>query len=122
MKIILLILLSWFVVACSGSSNEPVASTSPAEADARLVTGTRIINADQEPGNWLSTGRTYDEQRFSPLTKINDGNVSNLGLVWYFDIDTNRAMEATPLKRGPASGGKWVVAALPGTRLPMTPT
>ena len=61
------------------------------------VTAERIINADSEPGNWLSHGRTYDEQRFSPLAKINDGNVADLGLAWHFDIDTNRAMEATPL-------------------------
>ena len=34
------------------------------------VSAQRIIAADKEPGNWLSHGRTYSEQRFSPLTKI----------------------------------------------------
>jgi quinohemoprotein ethanol dehydrogenase len=63
----------------------------------RAVTAERIINADAEPGNWLAHGRTYDEQRFSPLDRVNDSNVGGLGLAWYFDIDTNRAMEATPL-------------------------
>lgn len=61
------------------------------------VTADRIIHADNEPGNWLSTGRTYDEQRFSPLQQINDGNVSNLGLAWYYDLDTSRGQEATPI-------------------------
>ncbi|KPL68287.1 hypothetical protein SZ64_09230 [Erythrobacter sp. SG61-1L] len=53
--------------------------------------------AAPEDGQWLSGGRTYDEQHFSPLTQINDGNVSQLGLAWYADIDTERGMEASPL-------------------------
>ena len=28
----------------------------------------RIVNADKEPGNWFTYSRTYDGQRFSPLT------------------------------------------------------
>ncbi len=46
---------------------------------------------------WLSYGGGYDEQRFSPLGMINDGNVSDLGLAWYADLDTARGQEATPL-------------------------
>jgi alcohol dehydrogenase (cytochrome c)/quinohemoprotein ethanol dehydrogenase len=45
----------------------------------------------------MAYGRTYDEQRFSPLTQINDHNVSQLGLAWYFDLDTHREQEATPV-------------------------
>ncbi|HEY5567979.1 MAG TPA: hypothetical protein VIM81_12155, partial [Gammaproteobacteria bacterium] len=30
------------------------------------VDGARIVAADTEPGNWLTHGRTYAEQRFSP--------------------------------------------------------
>ena len=48
----------------------------------------RIIGADKEPANWLSHGRTYSEQRFSPLTKINTANVGKLGLAWSVDIKT----------------------------------
>src|SRR5271155_995474 len=61
------------------------------------VNGARIANADAEPGNWLTYGRTYSEQRYSPLAKINDKNASQLGLAWFADLDTNRAQEATPL-------------------------
>jgi len=61
------------------------------------VNGSRIINADREPGNWMTYGRTYGEQRFSPLNQMNDRNVSKLGLAWYYDLDTNRGQEATPL-------------------------
>jgi PQQ-dependent dehydrogenase (methanol/ethanol family) len=61
------------------------------------VDGRRIIHADDEPGQWLSVGRTYDEQRFSPLTKITPDNVSSLALTWFADLDTNRGQEASPL-------------------------
>ncbi len=61
------------------------------------VDGARIQAADKEPGNWMSYGRTYDEQRFSPLDKINTGNVGKLGLAWSYDLDTRRGQEATPI-------------------------
>ena len=53
-----------------------------------VVDAERIINADREPQNWLAHGRTYDEQRFSPLTTINTDSVSKLGLAWYLDLGT----------------------------------
>ena len=67
-------------------------STNRAAVDAE-----RIVNADKEPGNWMSYGRTYSEGRFSPLKQVNDQNVGGLGLAWYFDLDTQRGQEATPL-------------------------
>ncbi|MFZ0882158.1 MAG: PQQ-binding-like beta-propeller repeat protein, partial [Candidatus Acidiferrales bacterium] len=63
----------------------------------KAVDGARIIRADDEPGNWMTHGRTYSEQRFSPLKQINDTNVSRLGLAWFYDLDTRRGQEATPL-------------------------
>jgi PQQ-dependent dehydrogenase (methanol/ethanol family) len=61
------------------------------------VSAARLRHADSEPGAWLSVGRTYDEQRFSPLKSINTGNVGQLGLAWSADLDSNRGQEATPL-------------------------
>ncbi len=57
----------------------------------------RLVNAANEPSNWLSHGRTYDEQRHSPLDQINTDNVAELGLAWSFDMYTKRGVEATPL-------------------------
>jgi quinohemoprotein ethanol dehydrogenase len=58
----------------------------------------RLRNADDEPNNWMSTGRTYNEQHFSPLNAINTENVGRLGLAWSFDLDTaHRGQESTPL-------------------------
>ena len=64
---------------------------------ASAVTAERIVNADKEPGNWMTHGRTYSEQRFSPLKQINDKNVEQMGLAWHFDFGTKRGLEATPL-------------------------
>jgi PQQ-dependent dehydrogenase (methanol/ethanol family) len=61
------------------------------------VDSARIINADQEPGNWLTHGRDYAENRQSPLTQIRPENVGNLGLAWFFDTGTTRGLEASPL-------------------------
>jgi PQQ-dependent dehydrogenase (methanol/ethanol family) len=61
------------------------------------VNAERMADADSEPGSWMSHGRTYDEQRFSPLDSINDRNAERLGLSWYFDFPTRRGMQATPL-------------------------
>ena len=68
-------------------------------AEARSVDDQRIINAtQQEPGNWLSYGQTYKEQRFSQLTQINKDNVSALNLAWSKQIgDYNMRMQGTPL-------------------------
>ncbi len=61
------------------------------------VSGSQIVHADDHPQDWLTYGRTYSEQRFSPLKQINDHNAESLGLAWYFDLDTHRGQEATPL-------------------------
>lgn len=57
----------------------------------------RASNSPANIGNWMSHGRTWSEDRFSPLTQINDGNVSELGLAWYDDLATMRGVQATPL-------------------------
>ena len=58
--------------SCTSENNVAPDSAVPApesSSGVRPVTGERIRNADAEPGNWLSNGRTYDEQRFSPLAE-----------------------------------------------------
>jgi quinohemoprotein ethanol dehydrogenase len=61
------------------------------------VDAARLRAADAEPGQWLMDGRNYSAQRYSPLTSINEGNVHQLGLAWYAELDTFRGVEATPL-------------------------
>jgi quinohemoprotein ethanol dehydrogenase len=47
--------------------------------------------------DWAGIGFTYDEQRFSPLTDINDANVGELGIAWFADLEDARGQEATPV-------------------------
>jgi len=61
------------------------------------VDGARIEASAKDGVEWLTHGRTYDEQRFSPLDQINDKTVTQLSLAWYADMDTNRGQEATPI-------------------------
>ena len=64
------------------------------QTQASIVNQETISNPDSE---WLSYGRNYKEQRFSPLDKINRDNIDELDLAWSFKFSTARGMEATPL-------------------------
>jgi quinohemoprotein ethanol dehydrogenase len=97
-------MLAALALSACGKPSEPASTTAPSEAavtapdkPAAAVDGARIIAADQEPGSWMAHGRTYDEQRFSPLAKIDKTNVSKLGLAWDYKLDVDRATEATPI-------------------------
>ena len=66
-------------------------------AVAAQVDQAAIIASKQDGSQWLSHGRTYDEQRFSPLDQITAKNTDKLGLAWSVDLDNHRGLEATPL-------------------------
>jgi len=67
------------------------------QAQPAAVDDERLLDADADIGNWLTYGRTYQEQRFSPLDQINDGNIDQLGLAWSLELPTNQNVESTPL-------------------------
>ena len=87
------------LLALAGCSDDEPGS--PADAGLPPRAGAsddaRIRAASSEPGSWLSHGRTYDEQRWSPLDRVNAGNAANLQRRWTFDTGTERGLEATPL-------------------------
>jgi len=68
-----------------------------AHAGSENLGAQRLRSADQEAQNWLSHGRTYSEQRFSPLAQIDQSNVGKLGLAWTYKLDVDRGVEATPI-------------------------
>ena len=76
------------LLACTPSAEKQAAG---------WVDSKRLSAAAAEPQNWLSHGRDYAEQRFSPLAQVNDTNVGELGLTWFLDFGTDRGLEATPL-------------------------
>lgn len=46
---------------------------------------------------WPSYGRDYTNQRMSPLTQINTGNVKNLTLAWQFKSGVSASFQASPI-------------------------
>ncbi|HEX5091073.1 MAG TPA: PQQ-binding-like beta-propeller repeat protein, partial [Burkholderiales bacterium] len=84
-------------LACGASLAEDKASAE----HIRKVTGkvdTRWIVANaKKTQDWPSYGLDYAETRFSKLKQVNDGNVKDLGLVWTYNLESTRGVEATPL-------------------------
>src|SRR5215468_10581543 len=67
------------------------------EARAGLpITNARLLNAGQEPGNWLMYSGNYSSHRFSRLDQITAENVQRLHPKWIFQEHHPR-VEATPL-------------------------
>jgi quinohemoprotein ethanol dehydrogenase len=63
----------------------------------RRVDQNALKTADKG-SEWLTYGRTYTEQRYSPLNLINATNVSRLAPAWSYDLGNGGGnQEATPL-------------------------
>ena len=88
------------LAGCSEQAQEP-AQMPTTDHDATAVSATQVDDtamADEEKGeNWLAYGRTYSEQRYSPLDQVNKSNVSRLGVDWYLDLPEDRGLVSTPL-------------------------
>ena len=95
------VLLALAGMVGAAGCDAPTDLTAPTNAVEHVqppVTDTaRIAAAEGEPDLWLTHGGTYLEQRFSALDAVNEGNVAELGLAWFFDFDTHRGQESTPL-------------------------
>ena len=57
----------------------------------------RLLNASDEPQNWLTYSGTYKSQRYSTLNQITPANAKNLEMKWAFQADSVQKMEVTPL-------------------------
>ncbi|MEX2130164.1 MAG: PQQ-dependent dehydrogenase, methanol/ethanol family [Pseudohongiellaceae bacterium] len=57
----------------------------------------RLLNAADEPQNWLMYSGTLDSQRHSLLDQINTANVSELELKWAYQIPVIDRAETVPL-------------------------
>ncbi|HEX4273408.1 MAG TPA: PQQ-binding-like beta-propeller repeat protein [Rhizomicrobium sp.] len=68
----------------------------PITADV-TVTDAMLLGADKDRGNWLLHGRTYDNQRFSPLTQINSASVKGLVPVAIVQTGVTNSFEVSPI-------------------------
>ena len=78
------------VVGQEAASDGVVPSFSP-------VTWERLLNAADEPHNWLMYSGTLDSQRFSRLEQIHNRNVGELELKWAYQIPQIDRAETVPL-------------------------
>lgn len=65
--------------------------------DGGRVVDDAALAAPDQGGDWLAFGRSFDEQRHSPLTAIDEHDVGELGVVWYRDLPDSRTLYGTPL-------------------------
>lgn len=81
-----------FAVAALGA----LVALSPS-AFSEPVTAQRLLNADKEPGNWLSFYGNYQGWRYSPLKQVDTSNVGRLSVKWTFLPGPEEAFQAVPI-------------------------
>jgi quinohemoprotein ethanol dehydrogenase len=84
-----------------GVSAQPAAPAKGSAEHIRAATGKidgAAIRANARTArDWPSYGLDHAETRFSRLSQINADNVKTLGLVWAYDLESTRGVEATPV-------------------------
>jgi len=85
-----------FIIGSCGKSYEP-GTAEHIKSISKQISDERLVNADATPGDWLSYGRNYAEDRYSSLNQITKENIKDLGLAWSINLETTRGIEATPL-------------------------
>jgi glucose dehydrogenase len=68
-----------------------------ASGEAGIIDDNRLLKAQADLNNWLSHGRDYGNQRFSPLTQINKSNVKSLTPRWTFKSGVSSTFQTTPI-------------------------
>ena len=78
--------------ACSQTEHSatPVGADTPEAQVTRQIGTDDLVNAASNNSEWLSYGRTWAEQRYSPLDQVNRETVGDLQLEWFADLDTAR--------------------------------
>ena len=69
----------------------------PSPPSGSPVTSERLLNASEEPENWLMYSGQYNSQRHSRLTAIDKSNVDQLEVKWVKQLETLADVETTPL-------------------------
>jgi quinohemoprotein ethanol dehydrogenase len=87
-------LLALLLAAACDRKSTPSLVTGP---PAGQVDSARLLSADAEPQSWLTAGRDFGKSHFSPLTRIDKGNVRSVGFAWEYATHTNRGLQATPI-------------------------
>ncbi len=83
------------LAGCSDNADVAAVTTDNAStAGAASANATTTDNSNQ----WMSYGRDYTEQRYSPLNQITADNINELSLAWYGDLtERGGSYETTPV-------------------------
>ena len=95
-SLLTIIFLGLLASACS-KPEPPAATSETAVPESGTLVNDAAMADEQQGDNWLAFGRTYSEQRFSPLDQVNTSNVSDLSVDWYLDLPGDRGLVSTPL-------------------------
>ena len=85
------------LLACAAAATAQPADTPGASPSLSPVTWERLLNAADEPENWLMYSGTLDSQRFSRLDQVHNRNVGELELKWAYQIPQLDRSESVPL-------------------------
>src|SRR5207249_4216137 len=73
------------IIACAAFAGVSItvrAASQPSAQYKMTVNKERLLNAANEPQNWLMMNGDYGSTRYSKLTQINRENVKNMRLMW----------------------------------------
>ncbi|CAM3133016.1 PQQ-dependent dehydrogenase, methanol/ethanol family [Cupriavidus taiwanensis] len=87
---------AWLATLALAAQLLPANAAAPRNAAAK-VDGAFISANASTTRDWPSHGLDYAETRFSRLRQIDTANVRDLGLVWSYNLESTRGVEATPL-------------------------
>lgn len=87
---------AWLATLALAAQLLPASAAALRNAAAK-VDGAFISANASTTRDWPSHGLDYAETRFSRLRQIDTANVRDLGLVWSYNLESTRGVEATPL-------------------------
>ena len=93
LALVVVLIASAQLAVTQGQTSEPAGMT-PSFSP---VTWERLLNAADEPENWLMYSGTLDSQRFSGLDQIHNRNVGELELKWAYQIPQLDRAETSPI-------------------------
>lgn len=93
----LAITLLSFSFCASVNAQSAALNAAPSTPAFTPVSWERLVNAADEPENWLMYSGTLDSQRYSKLDQVNRSNVTDLELKWSYQIPVIDRAETVPL-------------------------
>lgn len=110
------------IVRSTHTSKEAIAGSTPKVETDVNVNESMLEHATEDGANWLLHGRTWSNDRYSPLEQINAGDVSNLHPVAIVQTGYTASFENTPVVVNgvmyvstPMVNGKQAVLAIDAT-------